>query len=262
MISSQNSNASQVSPLILTERAHCGKHGEYEARALSVIEGLQTVWSRCPDCEAIRLADLEAQESRRVRQEAEIALRARIGSIGIPARFADRTLDSYTADTAGQRDALDAALAMADGDDPGMSLIFCGAPGTGKSHLACGIARRFAERGRTAVFRTVLSAVRHIKDTYRHGSERSESEAIADLLQPDLLILDEIGVQTGSEHEKMLVFELINERYQQCRATILISNLSPAELTTYLGDRLIDRFREGGGVIAFDWQSWRGRKAA
>jgi DNA replication protein DnaC len=108
---------------------------------------------------------------------------------------------------------------------------------------------------------TVLGAVRHIKDTYRKDSIRSESEAIDDLVAPGLLILDEVGVQVGSEHEKMLVFEIINERYQACRSTILISNLNREELTAYLGDRIMDRFNEAGAVVAFDWASYRGKAA-
>jgi DNA replication protein DnaC len=107
---------------------------------------------------------------------------------------------------------------------------------------------------------TVLSAIRHIKDTYRRDSDRSESQAIDDLVAVDLLILDEVGAQVGSEHEKMLMFEVINERYQQLRSTVLISNLTREELSEFLGDRVMDRFRESGAVIAFDWKSHRGSK--
>jgi DNA replication protein DnaC len=141
-------------------------------------------------------------------------------------------------------------------------MVFCGKPGTGKTHLACGIGRNLINKFRSVQFLTVLSAIRHIKDTYRRDSERTEQEAINDLLQPDLLILDEIGAQLGSEHEKMLMFEVINERYQQCRSTILISNLNADELTDFLGDRVMDRFRESGAVVAFDWASHRGQRVA
>lgn len=262
MTCNQTSSARQLDPSTRIEPGRCDKHGAYEARVLTLMADSKPIRLGCPTCAAIHRAEVEAREQQRAQREAEMMLRARVGAIGIPARFSDRTLDSYIAELPGQIRALEAARTMAESSQPGISLILCGAPGSGKTHLACGIGLRFAQNGKTALFRTVLGAVRHIKDTYRHGSERSESEAIADLIRPDLLILDEVGVQTGSEHEKMLVFEIVNERYQQNRSTILISNLTPAELSAYLGDRLIDRFREGGGVIAFDWESWRGRRAA
>jgi DNA replication protein DnaC len=69
--------------------------------------------------------------------------------------------------------------------------------------------------------------------------------------------MDEVGVQVGSEHEKMLLFEIINERYQECRSTVLISNLTREEIAGYLGQRVMDRFAEGGAVVAFDWDSHR-----
>lgn len=74
----------------------------------------------------------------------------------------------------------------------------------------------------------------------------------------DLLIIDEVGVQFGSESEKIILFEIINERYEQMKPTILISNLSEDELSRYVGERIIDRMREGkGAVINFDWESYR-----
>jgi DNA replication protein DnaC len=98
-----------------------------------------------------------------------------------------------------------------------------------------------------------------VKDTYRRDSERSESQVMADFMRPRLLVLDEVGVSLGSEHEKMLMFEIINERYQNQLSTLLLSNLTRAEITEYLGHRIMDRFAEGGAVVAFDWQSHRGQ---
>ncbi|EIG27035.1 hypothetical protein HMPREF1054_2009, partial [Haemophilus paraphrohaemolyticus HK411] len=50
----------------------------------------------------------------------------------------------------------------------------------------------------------------------------------------------------------------INERYEAMKPTILISNLSQQELGAYVGERIVDRMREGGGaMIAFDWESYR-----
>lgn len=263
---------SEVTPLNQAPRevqAECKKHGPYMAREIRLPfehEGAKPMLSSCPTCSAERAA----REQARDRQRELEAKRAKIARLTdramIPARFADRTLDNYRTDGTGQARALKIAKRYAetftDDANRGTSLVLAGKPGTGKTHIACGIAKELIEKHeKSAVFLTVLQALRHIKDTYRRDSEKSEADAVNDLLAPDLLIMDEVGAQLGSEHEKMLMFEIINERYQDCRSTILISNLNADELTLFLGDRVMDRFRESGAVIAFDWESHRGKVA-
>ncbi|NHX33749.1 ATP-binding protein, partial [Escherichia coli] len=80
---------------------------------------------------------------------------------------------------------------------------------------------------------------------------------------PDLLIIDEVGVQFGSEAEKLILFEIINTRYERMKPTILISNQTREELGAFIGERVIDRMSDGGGcTLAFTWDSYRSRKHA
>lgn len=264
MNSQASSAPRQLDSNITKVDATCDKHGVYQASQFRMPLTESVVTSHCPTCSAeIRAADEQRRRETDQRNRQYQIAKLFNGSC-VPARFADRTLDSYAATTNGQKRALEISRRFADGftKGQGASMVFCGKPGTGKTHLACGIARTLMENLHSALFLTVLSAIRHIKETYRQGSDRSESQAIDDLLSPDLLILDEVGAQLGSEHEKMLMFEVINERYQQCRSTILISNLNADELTAFMGDRVMDRFRESGAVVAFDWASHRGQRAA
>lgn len=58
--------------------------------------------------------------------------------------------------------------------------------------------------------------------------------------------------------EKLLLFEILNERYERRRPTILITNLPIDEVSAYLGARVFDRLREDGGeFISFTWESYR-----
>jgi DNA replication protein DnaC len=223
--------------------------------------------SQCPPCAAEAAAKREADEVARHEAERKMTISRLLAASQIPARYRDATIDGYEGDATGHVRARKACQSFVNRWQEtranGPSIVMCGRPGTGKTHLACAIGLDLIERyGSRVMFSTALAAIRTIKDTYHRDSEVSESEAIDRLVTPDLLILDEIGVQVGSEHERMLVFEVINERYQQCRSTILISNLNKQELTEYMGDRIMDRFRECGGVLAFDWQSYRGTQRA
>lgn len=236
----------------------CDSHGPY--KAIQYKFG----WVGCVKCQEEKRAAEEVEE--RAKREAEWAqsrLQRIFDCAAIPPRFADRTLDAYRAELPGQRKALKVArdYVTAFDAESGASLIFVGGVGAGKTHLAVGIAKELMQRHITALFMSVMGAVRSVKETW--GSrETTESEALQNLIEPDLLILDEVGVQFGSETEKMILFEIINGRYENRRSTIVISNLAMTELEKYLGERVVDRLREGGGkVVAFDWPSYR-RQAA
>lgn len=244
-----------------TIAATCQKHGSYTARRFVLAPGCDPITTTCQLCREERIAADRAHAEDYAGRVAETQLVTAFQNSLIPARYTSSTLTNFATDTAGQKRAHGLAVRYVESFPArGSSLIFCGKPGTGKTHLACAIGRAVIEVGHAALFATVLSAIRHIKDTYRKDSERSEEDAIFDFLEPGLLILDEVGAQVGSEHEKLLMFEIINERYQRCRSTILISNLNADELGKYLGDRVMDRFRETGAIVAFDWQSYRGAR--
>lgn len=139
--------------------------------------------------------------------------------------------------------------------------MFLGSPGTGKTHLSVGIALEIMRNGKSAVFTTASRLLRSIKDTYSKRSEITESQAIAVFTGCDLLIVDEVGVQRGSDYEKDMLFDVINERYENTKPIIILSNLAIADVREYLGDRVYDRMRENGGkAFVMDWESYRGTK--
>ena len=185
-----------------------------------------------------------------------------LGHAAIPKRFLNRTLENYDTTLEGQQKAHRAAVRYAtewrDNLQAGRSLIMCGNPGTGKTHLAVGIAKHIMDEGGTTLFTRVIDMIRTVRETYGRDSTRTERQVIAEYARPDLLILDEVGHQHGSDAERLTLFDVINARYEQCRPTLLITNLSLSGLREYLDDRAQDRLREGGGrVLVFDWQSQR-----
>lgn len=248
-------------PTMPPEPASCDRHGDFEKRVISIVPGGRRVYSGCPQCAAERAEQAEHERKEQAARERMAALASAFDRAGIPPRFRACRFDNYTISNAQQKRAVGIAKRYAEAAGGGI-LVLCGKPGTGKTHLACAVAATFIERHQTALFFTVTAAVRHVKDTYRRDSDRSESQAMKDLLSPGLLILDEVGVQLGTEHEMRILFEVVNERYADCLPTILISNLDEAELLKFTGARLMDRVRDGGAVVAFDWESHRGKRAA
>lgn len=239
----------------------CETHGNYEAKGQRLMGRLFT--SGCPQCAEQAEARKKSEHDDKLRAARERRVRDLAHGSLIPKRFQGYGFDDYQppndkaakAKAACQRYAeqFEGRLQMGGG------LVLCGKPGTGKTHLACAIANHIMrEFCRVPLFTSVTKMSRAVKATYGPKAEKSEAQVIRSFVEPDLLILDEVGAQRGTETELLLAQEIIDERYQEVRPTILISNLPESELGRYIGDRAIDRMYEGGGaILAFDWESFR-----
>lgn len=241
-----------------TRQATCETHGEYESRCF-----IGDVWSRCPACNEEQAAKERTQADEKARIERLLAWQRKIGASGIPERFHDRSLENFVATTPEQSRVLAFCQRYATDFDvvmrTGQSAIFLGRPGTGKTHLAAAIGLHvMRNQNRTVLFTTVQRAIRRIKDSWNRDNNETESQAISTLVAPDLLILDEVGVQFGSDFERNVLFDVLNERYEKRRPYILLSNLNMESLTGFLGERVLDRIREDSGkLIPFGWESHR-----
>jgi DNA replication protein DnaC len=244
----------------------CERHGEYESRLLYAGKH-QDYRTGCAQCAAESRA---AAEAKRIADEAqaEIArkqatLTRRLDRACIPARFAGRSFANFIADSEPKIAALQAAQhfaeTFAERKAEGSSLVFSGRPGTGKSHLACSIARAVIDGGCTALYATARDIIRMLRQTWERDAERTESDVLADLVRVDLLIVDELGVGFGSDAEKLQFFDVLDGRYREQRPIVVLTNLDRAGLSAFIGQRAYDRLREAGTWVPFDWDSYRGR---
>lgn len=212
------------------------------------------------------LSELIAQQRREEEAERKRAvIEARHKASGVSARFQSASIDNFERRTKLLGVAAEAihdfVTNFAEHMKAGRCMILAGPAGTGKTHLACAAIRALCDQGRRAQYIRLGDAIRRLRNTWRKDSEETESEVLAALLQPDLLVIDEVGVQYGSEGEKVHAFDIIDGRYNAMRPTIVITNCKPDELLAYLGERCIDRLLENGGrMLVFDGKSNRTRQ--
>ena len=243
------------------KQAECPDHGPFMSRNF-----FGRIWSKCPECASA--AEREAVE--RSRLEAAAALERRhtrmLDAARIPQRFRGRSFDNFDADTPAKTHALtvarDYAERFADIAEKGGGLIFSGRPGTGKSHLAGAILQSLMTVDVRYV--TCMDLIRAIRETWRKDSEKTESQMLGYFESLDLLVIDEIGMQYGTDGEQTILFDILDRRYREVRPTILLTNQDRDGFAQFVGERTFDRLKETCRWVPFDWESYRptARRAA
>lgn len=237
---------------------NCDLHGAYMANGTRLTT--RDVWTRCPVCDDLvnqKAAEEKAEIRRRVAKE---QFSRSLADAGVPARFVGRTLASFKAETPEQKRALSvAADYVANWQDvsrKGSWLVFSGQPGTGKSHLAIAILQALlpAHVGR---YMTCMELVQAIRGAWRKGSEVSEADVVAEMASVPLLVLDEIGMQNGTDSEMLHLFDVLDKRYRDLMPTILLTNQNREGFRQFVGERVYDRMTECARWVPCVWPSYR-----
>jgi DNA replication protein DnaC len=238
---------------------NCEQHGPYMASGHRLPRGRE-VWARCPECSAIDAEKDRQAREQRAADQARADLEAKLEQIAIPARFSGKTLGNFHAVTEQQKYALTIARDYLDNfaqyAKRGEGLIFSGMPGTGKSHIAGAILQGLLPQ-RVGLYTTCMNIIRAVRGTWRKDSENSESDVLHTFNNVPLLVVDEIGVQYGTDGEQTILFDVLDGRYRNMRPTILLTNQDKAGLKTFIGERAFDRLTETSRWIPFDWASYR-----
>jgi DNA replication protein DnaC len=123
-----------------------------------------------------------------------------------------------------------------------------GSTGLGKTHLSSAIAKEVLKKGYTVVY----ESAQNIFDLFEEKKFGRAPEADTDrFLNADLLIMDDLGTEHITQFTVSVLYNLINERTNKCKATIISTNLSPDELKLTYKPRIFSRLFGDFKVMSF-----------
>ena len=157
-----------------------------------------------------------------------------------------------------------ALKALQDGSflDRATNLIVFGNPGTGKSHLVCGLGQELVRRNRTVLFSPTYQIVQRLLAAKRDLRLAAELKRLDRF---DALILDDLGYVEQSREEMEVLFTLIAERYER-RSVLITSNLVFSKWDQIFKDPMttaaaVDRIVHHSIILELNIESYRAQAA-
>lgn len=139
-------------------------------------------------------------------------------------------------------------------------VLLIGDRGTGKTRMAAEIIRDrldWMSATSPSIYTTAMGVFLRIRDAYAKRTPETEGAIVDELSKCRLLVIDEIQERSNSEWEDRIITHIIDRRYSGNLPSIIIGNLLPESMERNLGESVVSRASETGGIIKMTGKSHR-----
>ncbi|MGO9377113.1 MAG: IS21-like element helper ATPase IstB [Dissulfurispiraceae bacterium] len=141
------------------------------------------------------------------------------------------------------------------------NILICGPVGVGKTFIANALAHSACRRGCKVV---MLRASAMFKKLRQSRADNSYGKELLKLISPELLVIDDFGLQKLTEEQSGDFYEIIIERYGRA-STVITSNRDIHEWMALFDDPImansaLDRIAHNAHQLVIEGESYRKRK--
>jgi len=151
---------------------------------------------------------------------------------------------------------------------PGSNLVLAGPVGTGKTTIACGILQTIALRNvvcryafygarRESIWYQSMNTLADMVGASRGHGYAEYKDPMSCLAQAGMLVVDDLGVTPPEGWVQKKIEEILCQRYDEEKTTIITTNLGITSLSSALAERVVDRLQQTCTFITLDGSSLR-----
>ena len=130
------------------------------------------------------------------------------------------------------------------------NLLFFGSTGLGKTFLSAAIAREVSASGFSVVYDTAAHVFQRF-EAEKFDRDEDAGHDVRRVLRCDLLILDDLGTEHSTPFVKSVLYQIINTRLLERRATILSTNLPPEDIAERYSSQIASRIEGEYQIFEF-----------
>ena len=130
------------------------------------------------------------------------------------------------------------------------NLLLSGGTGLGKTFLSACIARVVSDGGYSVVYDTAGRIFSRFEEAKFRGDAEGDADAKR-CQRCDLFIVDDLGTEMTTSFVQSALYQLVNGRLMEGKATIISTNLAPEELGTRYGGAVLSRLEGEYEILPF-----------
>jgi DNA replication protein DnaC len=152
--------------------------------------------------------------------------------------FRTKTFDGFVRKVPGVQLAYQRAQAFARQPEGWLGLF--GPYGCGKTHLAAAIANELLSQQVPVQFVVVPDLLDHLRSAFAPDSTVSYDQRFDAVKQVPVLVLDDLGTESGTPWAREKLYQLVNHRYNERLPTVFTSNIRVEQLDPRIASRMHD----------------------